>query len=410
MWRRQFIGSLIFSLPVFLIAMVAPHTPASVFTSAEVVPGLQLGVLILILLVTPVQFGFGGRFFRGAGRSLRAGSANMDVLVVLGSSSAYFYSVLAVCLSISTHGESGRDQACFETAALLITFILLGKTLETTAKRRTSDAIAKLVSLQPPSAILCRPAEGNGSPSDGMFVEERVPVAELRTGDVVKVLPGAQVPTDGTVTRGASEVDESMITGEPMPIAKTVGDGVVGGTVNCHGSIHVEVGATGADTVLSKIMEVVVNAQMRRPQVQAFADRVSRVFVPAIVSLAALTWLTWWLIISSDLLADRLVDMPSMHDQNTLAFMFGCAVLVIACPCALGLATPTAVMVGTGVGAERGILYKGGDVLEQAHPSALHSAISSRLFIRLFLLGSSFGYFWPSIRFEFISFDGRRAS
>jgi len=295
---------------------------------------------------------------------LRAGGANMDVLVALGTSAAYGYSVFSVVLSVSTTGRMGEDQACFETASMLISFILLGKVLETGAKHKTSEAISKLLHLQPPSALRLP----DGASLDGIEVLEpsRVPVGDLRKGDIVQVVPGSQVPVDGTVLRGMSGVDESMITGEPLPVPKGEGDQVVGGTMNGTGVMWVAVGAVGSDTVLAKIMQVVEHAQLRRPPVQAFADKVSSVFVPIVVALAVLTWIVWAVVVANDLVPVHEVAMTGLHDAGTLAFMFGCAVLVIACPCAMGLATPTAVMVGTGIGADHGILFKGGDILEKA--------------------------------------------
>jgi len=360
-WRRQFLGSLVFSVPVFVIAMALP---VDTFGGGEALPGLPWRTLLLWLLVTPVQFGFGCQFYRRAFRALSHGSSNMDVLVALGSSAAYGYSVVTVAVAVS-YGEEGGGQACFETASMLITFILLGKYLEASAKRKTSEALSKLVSLVPPTALLCPPGSLPGAGGDdGDEAARSVPVADLRTGDVVQVPPGAQLPVDGEVVHGSSEVNEHMVTGEPVPVPKAEGAQVIGGTLNCSGALWVRVGAVGNETVLAKIMKVVSDAQMRRPDVQAFADRISSVFVPAVVALALLTWASWAALLSLELLPD--LSMHGWHRASSLAFMFGCAVLVIACPCAMGLATPTAVMVGTGVGAERGILFKGGDVLEAA--------------------------------------------
>jgi len=206
----------------------------------------------------------------------------MDVLVALGSSAAYGYSVVTVAVAVS-YGEEGGGQACFETASMLITFILLGKYLEASAKRKTSEALSKLVSLVPPTALLCPPGSLPGAGGDdGDEAARSVPVADLRTGDVVQVPPGAQLPVDGEVVHGSSEVNEHMVTGEPVPVPKAEGAQVIGGTLNCSGALWVRVGAVGNETVLAKIMKVVSDAQMRRPDVQAFADRISSVFVPAV--------------------------------------------------------------------------------------------------------------------------------
>ena len=268
-------------------------------------------------------------------------------------------------LAIATEGKEGRDQACFETSAMLITFILLGKCLETSAKAKASESISNLLTLQPNTALRCEGCWAKGAEADAQGAEVReVPAADLKRGDVIKVLPGAQIPADGTVIHGSSEVDEAMITGEALPVLKQEGDRGVGGTINGTGVLWMVVGAVGTDTVLAKIMRVVSDAQLRKPQVQNLADKVSGYFVPAVIALALLTWVTWSVALVNGWLGST--SAVSGVEGQMLAFMFGCAVLVIACPCAMGLATPTAVMVGSGVGASLGILFKGGDVLESA--------------------------------------------
>ena len=369
-WQTSFLGSLLFTLPVFALAMVLPHTPLREALDRDVVPGMACRVLLLWLLVTPVQFGFGRRFYRRAYRALKHGSANMDVLVALGTSAAYFYSVIFTVLALATADHRGRDQPCFETSAMLITFILLGKCLETSAKAKASESISKLLRLQPNTALRCEGGWDKGGSADALARE--VPVAELVKGDVIKVLPGAQVPADGVVLHGASEVDQSMITGESLPVLKHEGDRTVGGTINGTAVLWIVVSAVGTDTVLAKIMRVVSDAQLRKPQIQNLADRVSGYFVPTVIVLALLTWLSWSVALYCGWLGTH-TAVAGVNGQM-LAFMFGCAVLVIACPCAMGLATPTAVMVGSGVGAAHGILFKGGDVLEKA------SAVSAVIF------------------------------
>ena len=369
-WQASFCGSLFFTLPVFALAMVLPHTPLREALDRDVVPGMACRVLLLWLLVTPVQFGFGRRFYRRAYRALKHGSANMDVLVALGTSASYFYSVVFTVLALATDDHRGRDQPCFETSAMLITFILLGKCLETSAKAKASESISKLIQLQPNTALRCEGCWDKGASAEALARE--VPVAELLKGDVIKVLPGAQVPADGVVLHGASEVDQSMITGESLPVLKQEGDRTVGGTINGTAVLWVVVSAVGTDTVLAKIMRVVSDAQLRKPQIQNLADRVSGYFVPTVIVLALLTWLSWSVALYCGWLGTH-TAVAGVNGQM-LAFMFGCAVLVIACPCAMGLATPTAVMVGSGVGAAHGILFKGGDVLEKA------SAVSAAIF------------------------------
>lgn len=259
-----------------------------------------------------------------------------------------------------------EDQQAFETGAMLITFILLGKYLESAAKRKATEAISRLVSLQPATALLC------DCVTDVDAEPRVVDVATLKCGDVFKVLPGAQVVLDGVVVRGRSEVDESMLTGESLPVAKREQSLVTGGTINGNGVLWVLVTASSGEGTLATILQVVEDAQHRRPQVQAMADRIARYFVPAVLAISTVTWLAWtarayaaaagapWALSPDDLAASH------AHSGFLLAVYFGCATLVVACPCALGLATPTAVMVGCGVSAQGGILMKGGDVLEKA--------------------------------------------
>merc|ERR1711916_229619 len=297
-WRRLFWVSFGFSFPVFLISMVFMFIPAThkVFTT-EITKGLTWESLLLTILTTPVQFGVGWKFYVGAYHALRNKSANMDVLVAMGTSSAYFYSLFVVIESWVVGTKPGG--LFYETAALLITFIIGGKYLETKAKGRTSQAIESLLSLQPPSAILIT--------RDG--TEEEIDV-------VLKVLPGANVPVDGLLLDGTTSLDESMVTGEALPVSKAAGDVLIGGTISQTGSIRMRVTHVGSDTALSRIVQLVQDAQTSKPAIQALADKISGYFVPAVIA--------------------------------------------IACPCALGLATPTAIMVGTGVGASYGVLIKGG--------------------------------------------------
>jgi Cu+-exporting ATPase len=365
-YRGQFFGSLPLALGAVLTAKVLPNTgpqPVQDFLAQDVIPGLSVTVVLVVAFVTPVQFYFGLPFYRKAWSALKHGATNMDVLVVLGTSVAYVYSLFFTFLSISTAGSVGRDDTCFETSAMLINFMLLGKYLETSAKGRASEAVSQLLSLQPPTALK---VQGGQSGLGTAEVIDNVPAASLLPGDVVKVLPGATVPADGVVVQGSSAVNESMITGESVPVPKELHDNTVGGSVNGSGVLWIKVGAVGADSVLSKIMKLVSDAQMRKPEVQAFADRVAQYFVPTVVVLAILTWSAWALALVAGLVSDQLISASGLADGNTMAFMFGAATLVIACPCALGLATPTAVMVGSGVGAQLGILFKGGDSLEDA--------------------------------------------
>ncbi len=290
--------------------------------------------LILFGLATILQFTAGLRFYRGAFYSLRAGTANMDVLVALGITAAWGYSSL-VALFPSTF-EGGRT--FFEASAMLIFFIRLGKGLEASAKGRADDALRSLIRLKPDRARR-KTAAG----------EETVPVTSIHEGDILAVRPGDKVPVDGTVVDGVSAVDESSITGESIPVRKDTGDSVTGGTIVVDGNLSIKATAVGNDTFLARMVRLVEEAQLDHAPIQRFADRVSNVFVPAVVSLAAITFAVWYFLAGG--------PFPFSLERAV-------AVLVVACPCALGLATPTAILVGTGVGLRRGILFKRGSALE----------------------------------------------
>jgi len=327
--RRRFIISVALSLPALLISMILMEE-SPFFIGWE----LPAAHLILFLLATPVQFYVGWPFYRGTWSALLARGANMDSLIAIGTSAAYLYSVYLVFLA-------GSTEQYFEIGAILITLVLLGKLLEAKARGRTSEAIKRLMTLAPKTATVVRGGK-----------EEVIPIDDVRAGDIVLVRPGERVPVDGTVRSGASSVDESMITGESIPVEKSVGSAVIGGTINKTGSFRFTATKIGKDTTLAHIIRLIEEAQGRKAPIQRFADQVSSWFVPAVVIIAIATISTWYWIVSGTV------------SQSILA---GVAVLVIACPCALGLATPTAIMVGTGKGAEHGVLIKGGDALEAAH-------------------------------------------
>lgn len=320
--KTLFIISAILSLPLF---------SAMFFHMAGYETILSNGYFQLAL-ATPVQFVVGYRFYKGAYKSLRGGGANMDVLVAMGTSAAYFYSLYNLMI--------GVHEFYFESSAVIITLILLGKTFEAIAKGRTSEAIKKLMGLQPKTARVIR---------DG--VEQDLPIENVEIGDTIVVRPGEKVPVDGIIKEGNSSLDESMITGESIPIDKSVGDEVIGATINKFGTFKFEATKVGKDTVLSQIVKLVEEAQGSKAPVQRLADKISGIFVPTVIGIAAITFLIFYLI---------------QGDFNT-GLINAVAVLVIACPCALGLATPTAIMVGTGKGAENGILIKSGEHLERAH-------------------------------------------
>ena len=289
-----------------------------------------------VALATPVQFVIGARFYRGAYNALRARSGNMDVLVVMGTSAAYIYSYYL----LGSLGIEAEGQLYFEASAVIITLVLLGKYLEARTKRGTTAAIRQLMDLRPETARILR----NGD-------EIELSVAEVCTGDLIVVRPGERIPVDGIVAEGSSEIDESLITGESLPVAKQPGDPVTGGAINGTGLLTVRATTVGEDSTLSKIIRLVENAQAGKAPVQRLVDRISEIFVPSVVTIAVLTFATWMLV-SGNL------------EQALIAAV---SVLVIACPCALGLATPTAIMTGTGVAARHGILIKDVESLERAH-------------------------------------------
>ncbi|MFT4174490.1 MAG: heavy metal translocating P-type ATPase, partial [Rhodocyclaceae bacterium] len=329
-WRRQWRRAglaLLLTLPL-LAQMGAMLRPAD----AHSLHGEMLPLWLQWALATPVQFWAGAHFYRAARNALRGGSANMDVLVVLGTGTAYLYST-AVWLA-GWHGH-----VYFEASATIITLILIGRLLEARAKRRTGSAIRALLQLRPKTAHVER---------DGRIVE--IDAAALRVGDVFVVAAGQAVPADGEVVAGTSAVDESMLSGESLPVSKEAGHVVRAASMNQYGLLRVRATAVGAHTLLAQIIRMVDTAQGSKAPVQRLADRVASVFVPTVTLIALLTWaLTWWL---TGLFASALVSAV--------------AVLVIACPCALGLATPTALMVGTGVAARHGILIRNAGVMERA--------------------------------------------
>ncbi len=333
--RKLLILGIIFTLPLFLLSM-----------------GRDLGIIpeaigmqnwfnwVMLALATPVQFIVGWQYYEGAYKAIRSGSANMDVLVALGSSVAYFYSLPIVFGLFHAH-------VYLETGAVIITLIRLGKFLEARAKGKTSEAIKKLLSLKAKTATLIK---------DGKEFE--VPVDEIQTGDVLIVKPGEKIPVDGVVTEGFTAIDESMLTGESLPVEKKIGDPVIGSTLNKMGMIRFEATKVGKETALAQIVKLVEEAQGSKAPIQKLADQVSAVFVPIVILVAAATFIIWYFfppamaVHGQDLLTRALINMVS--------------VLVIACPCAMGLATPTAVMVGTGKSAEMGILFRSADALERA--------------------------------------------
>ena len=333
--KRLLIIGLIFTLPLFILAMVRDVGLWGAWAHEPWVSWLML------TLATPVQFYVGWQYYVGGYKAVRNGSANMDVLIAMGSSAAYFYSIPVLLGWIPGH-------VYFETGAVIITLIRLGKFLEARAKGQTSEAIKKHMGLQAKTARVIRDGE-----------EMDISTDEVVVGDLVIVRPGETIPVDGVVVEGRSTVDESMLTGESLPVAKTPGEPVIGATINKVGLLKFEATKVGKETALSQIVRLVEDAQASKAPIQQLADKVSSIFVPAVIAIAAVTFLVWYF----------LVPAPAANastDLFTRALINMVAVLVIACPCAMGLATPTAVMVGTGKGAEMGILLKSSEALERA--------------------------------------------
>ena len=331
--RFYFLGAIILAAIIFMASM--PHL-------FPFVPTWLQSPFLLWLLATPVQFYFGWPFLKGAWKALLHRQADMNTLISIGTLAAYFYSVLATLFPHLFLRAGLRPHLYFDTSAFIIALILFGRLLETRARSRTSGAIQKLIALKPKKARIIR---------GGREIE--VPVEEISPGETILVRPGEKIPVDGIILEGHSSADESMITGESLPVDKKPGDKVIGGTINRFGSFLFRATQVGEDTVLSQIIRLVEQAQLSKAPIQRLADKVAGIFVPVVMSIAFITFLVWLFFGPEPGLTRALLNMIS--------------VLVIACPCALGLATPTAILVGTGKGAERGILIKGGESLERAH-------------------------------------------
>ena len=334
--RRLLIIGLIFTVPLFVFSMARDFGLLGMWAHAEWV------IYAMLLFATPVQFYVGWQYYVSAFKALRNGSANMDVLIAMGSSVAYIYSAFIALGLISGH-------VYFETAAVIITLIRLGKFLEARAKGRTSEAIKKLMGLRAKTARVIR---------SGLEVE--LPIDEVRVGDIVLVKPGEKIPVDGVVIDGRSAVDESMLTGESMPVEKKPGHAVIGATLNKLGLLKFEATKVGKETALAQIIKLVEDAQASKAPIQKLADQVSAVFVPIVIVIALSTFGIWYFVVP------QFTNYQFTDSAFTTALINMVAVLVIACPCAMGLATPTAVMVGTGKGAELGILFKNSEALERA--------------------------------------------
>ncbi len=330
-----------FAAGIVLSVIIFMGTMQEWFPFLEPIPR-QAMLTLLFALTTPVVFWVGSRFHSGALKALRQKTSDMNTLVSIGALSAYLYSALATFFPSVFTGAGVHLHVYYDGAAFIVSFIVLGRLLEARTKGKTSQAIKRLVGLKPRTARVIR----GGQPAD-------IPVEEVLRGDEILVRPGEKIPTDGVVLTGASAVDESMLTGESMPVAKEAGSDVYGATINRSGSFTFRATKIGAETALAQIIRLVEEAQGSKAPIQRIADRVAAVFVPTVMAIAAVTFVVWAFFVPDPVLARALLNFVS--------------VLIIACPCAMGLATPTAVMVGTGIGAEKGILIKGGESLEKAH-------------------------------------------
>ncbi|MFH1172068.1 MAG: heavy metal translocating P-type ATPase [Nanoarchaeota archaeon] len=319
--RNLLVLSAVLAIPIMIFSMVFPGA-------------LPYQNYIIMVMATIVQFVVGFRFYKAAWSALKNKSSNMDTLIAMGTSAAYFYSVFLVFFGTGGHHY-------FEASSMLITLVMVGKYLEAKAMGRTNEAIKKLIKLSPKTATVVR---------DGK--EMTINVDDVKTGDKILVKPGEKIPVDGVIIEGNSSVDESMVTGESIPVEKNKGDTVISATINSHGSFTFKATKVGEETTISRIIKLIEDAQGSKAPIQRFADKISSYFVPAVLLIALITFISWLFLFSAGF---------------SFSLVAAVAVLVIACPCALGLATPTAIMVGTGKGAENGILIKGGEALETSH-------------------------------------------
>ncbi len=326
--RRRLVLAAALAVPIFALSMFVPSFSGKPY--------------LLWALATPVQFWAGWRFYRGAWGALKHRTADMNTLIAVGTSAAYLYSMIAVLFPRLFTAGGLEAHLYFDTSAMIITLILLGRFFEARAKGQTSEAIKKLIGMQPRTALVIRNGE-----------EAEIPIEDVQVGDLILVRPGERVPVDGVVRRGHSTIDESMITGESIPVEKKTGDEVIGATINKTGSFRFEATKVGKDTTLARIIRLVEEAQGSKAPIQRLADIIASYFVPTVIGIATVTFIIWYLV----------GPAPSL----TFALLNFIAVLIIACPCALGLATPTAIMVGTGKGAEYGILIRDAEALERSH-------------------------------------------
>ncbi|DAZ96747.1 TPA: hypothetical protein N0F65_012324 [Lagenidium giganteum] len=362
-WRNLLMTALLFSLPATIIHMVLDYIPACHrILMTRILNGINLKMLLMFALSTPVQFGVGKRYYVAAFKGLQHGMMGMDFLIIVGTTASYLYSLVSFIGSGMNPNFHGHH--FFESSTMLLTFVTLGKYMESMAKGKTADALSELMKLQPKTALLMGQ---KGEP------DKEIPIELVQRGDLLRVVPGANIPTDGIIKSGTSSCDESMLTGESMPVAKAVGDYVFGSTINQQGTLVIESSCFGGESsTLSQICSLIEDAQLHKAPIQAYADRLASVFAPFVLGVSSLTFVSWYILLATDSIphtwkSDLGLNPEDGHGNDLfISILFAISVVVIACPCALGLATPTAVMVGCGVGAKRGVLIKGGRALEIA--------------------------------------------
>jgi len=374
--KKSFLLSLLGTLPIFIITMILSKiswSPVNLLLNNEILPGFTVESFLLWILCTPVQFGCGWIFYRGAYDGLKHNALGMDVLIALGTTASYAYAVMVV-LTNMIHLENKTGSHFFETSAMLISFMLLGKWMQLLATNRTSNALRELINLQSPLALRVTSSTNMKSGDDKnigeqsafnvhAYDEEEISIEAVRKGDILKLVRGASIPADGQIHFGSVTVDQAMMTGESLPVLKSIDCKVIGGTIVSEGLAFMRVTGVGSETALSQIVKLMEEAQMSRAPIEEFADRIAAKFVKIVCSVALSVFFSWY-----GLCLVGVVPSSWYEGQTKIAFsiMFAIATLVISCPCSLGLATPTAIMVGTGVGAKIGILIKGGQQLQKA--------------------------------------------
>jgi len=357
---RSFILSAIFAVPIIFFDWIAPRIPAlDKGLSKSIAGGLTISALLQFILCCPIQFWVGSNFYVGAWKALSHKRANVDVLVVLSTSSAFFYSVLSIILSMADP-KRFTSTVLFVESAILITIIFLGKVLENVSKGKAAEALEQLPKMQCTTATLVKYNKKGEIDTEG-----DVPIKLVQRGDILKVLPGSKVPVDGVIISGSTSVEESLITGESVPVPKKVGDTVIGATVNQEGLIYIKASKVGGDSMLSTILKLAQQASTNKAPIQRFADRISNVFVPCVFGISVFTFIIWIILFRYGVV--KLESGNKFQDYFVFCLLNAITVLVIACPCALGLATPTAVLVGASVGIKNGILIKTGAALEKIH-------------------------------------------